>query len=450
MPSLGIPLFFGFALAAALVAALNGGALAWDGAYYLFKALDDQVPFTPLGRQINVLLQVPLLAASGAGVTDLGVLRRLFAVPYALVPVVGLALSWLLVRRRQPALFVWPALFVGLALLPGLFFYTSEGPMIGALFWPVLLAILVGTGRPGALAVGVLALLLWLTHPLFIVFATFAGLVALFSAWRDVARRRVLVATGASLLLLACLKLLAPLSGYETESLSLQRLRDAYQAAVRGWPAASLAFTAGAAMLTLAEPWANGRLPGWAARAVRYAPMPLALAAGMVLVPWARDPYRWAHALDFRFWVGPLALTFMAAAAFEHFQARARIEALAVWRARAVTLVAVGASMLLIVGLQARAWGQQVALLNTFTAAQTEACIPLHSIPWIAGNPMDHWGTTSLSLVLQGVSPVKVVVEVPSACDELAAGRGVRLGSWETRPFGTGRWFELEGLRLTG
>lgn len=441
----GVSLFFACAVAGALVAAWGGGVLAWDGAYYLFKALDDQAPFNPLGRRINVLLQAPLLWASAGGVDDLSILRRVFALPYALVPVVGLSLSWLVVRRRRPALFVWPALAVGLGLLPGLFFYTSEGPMIGSLAWPLLLGVLLGVPRPGALGLGGLVVVLWVTHPLFVVFATLSAGVALLRARLERSERLWLLPVAVGLLALAALKAFVPLSGYEAESLSLQRLRDAFEVAVRGWPLVSLAGTLAAAALTLAQPWLEPAMGPRLSASTRYAPAALAVAAGVALVPWARNPYLWAHALDYRFWVGPITLGFMGAACLEWLTRRAASSGAALLSSRMATVAAVGAAMLLVLALQTRAWGQQVATLSASLAERGERCVELASLPVIGGSPLNHWGTTSLSLVLQGRQPERVVMEVPEGCAALATRAGVRLGEWETRPFGAG-WFSLQRL----
>src|SRR5918994_6241540 len=60
---LAVGSFFALVVAATGGAAWHQAPLTWDGAYYLFEALDRGRPITPLGRTVNVVLQSPVLAA---------------------------------------------------------------------------------------------------------------------------------------------------------------------------------------------------------------------------------------------------------------------------------------------------------------------------------------------------------------------------------------------------
>ncbi|MBI2755984.1 MAG: hypothetical protein HYX52_04650 [Chloroflexi bacterium] len=471
------PLFFAASTAAALVTAWLGAPLAYDGSYYLFKALDLQTPFTPLDRRVNVVLQAPVLLASTL-TSDLDVLRRVFAVPYTLLPTLALALAWWVCRRRRPDLFVWPVLTAGLGVLAGQFFYTSEGPVLAAFTWPLLLGVLLGVTRvQGGVLAGVAAAL-WFTHPLFVVLEGLVGVIALLRAWRATGtaarhekpgemqpdgsfaplritrrrgaprgpeERRWLALGGAALLVAAVAKALAPLSGYESESLTPQRLIDSYTVAVRGWPQIAIALSALAGLATLVQRWLPSHGP--VATGTRWLPAALALGAGAALVPWARNAYTWAHMLDFRFWVWPIALAGLGVASAEWLagerQPDAQIRAVA--DARGPAVVAAGLAIAVVLTLQARSWTSQVDALRQTLAQRAGQCIAISTLPSIDGSPMNHWGTTSLAFILQGRTPTTFVPEAPG-CEDLAADRGVRLASFDTRPQ-TGGWFDLSRLR---
>jgi hypothetical protein len=153
------------AIAGALVVAVAYDApLTWDGAYYLFKALDLQTPFVTNNRLINVALQQPLLVASQF-TSDLGVLRRAFDAGYVLIPLISLTCAWWFCRSR-PALLRWPALGICVASLPGRIFFVGESTMVTDLFWPLVLGVLLAAGGVAELVVlALLAVGVWASHP---------------------------------------------------------------------------------------------------------------------------------------------------------------------------------------------------------------------------------------------------------------------------------------------
>src|SRR5258708_37646591 len=153
------------AIVGALVVAVAYDApLTWDGAYYLFKALDLQTPFVTNTGLINVALQQPVVVASQFP-SALGVLRRAFDAGYVLIPLVSLACAWWFCRSR-PALFRWPALGICVASLPGRMFFVGESTMVTDLFWPLVLGVLLAKDRPTDLLVlALLGAAVGVTHP---------------------------------------------------------------------------------------------------------------------------------------------------------------------------------------------------------------------------------------------------------------------------------------------
>jgi hypothetical protein len=433
---------------AAGIAAWHLAPLTWDGAFLLFTVLDSGAPVAPFDRMIHVPLQIPVLVARQI-TDDLSTLRLLFALPYTLVPTIGVVLSWLVCRRSQPRLFIWPVLAITLGALPGQFFFTSEGPMAAALMWPILLALLVGL-RPAHLPLlAVLGLAVWTAHPVSAGLLGGDGLLALVLALRDPGRRWPLLAVAAACLLPAVARVLTPLTGYEADSLTPQRLLDAYNVAVVGWPLVALACMLSAAALTLAEAWLLGWRSAWLgsrpgaalSMAVRTSPPLLALGAGAALVPWARDAASWAHSLDYRFVLHSISLGLMLVAVADSLLVADQRVLHRLWRTRRVTVYAAGVALLVVLTVQSRSWFD---LRTRFTASLVQpstTCVPQGALPDVTGTALDHWATTSLAIVLQGRAPQRLVLS-GNGCGELATTGDVRVAPWELRPAGSG-WFQL-------
>ncbi len=415
-------------------------ALSWDGAYYLFKVLDLQEPFVPINRGINVPLQVPVLLASRS-TSDLSALRRVFVLPYVAIPLVGLALSWWVVGSRRPDLFVWPVLAICLFSLPGQFFFTSEGPIATALFWPVLLALLLGPRPWDVPLVVLLSAAVWSAHPIAIGLFLLAAAVLAWQALRH-PRRLPLAALSVAFVAAAIGRALVPLSGYETEALSFARLLDSYRVSVAGRPLAALLCAALAGAFVFAVPLARGRLGArWVAAAVHVVPAALAVAAGVLLVPLVRDYGHWAHQLDFRFWQGILGAGVMLVASAEVLGRPIPSSSAAAGQGRAALVLASALSFALVLGFQARSWQHASDQLAESVSALPPGCAPLDSLDWLHGTPLDHWATVPYAVVLQGRAPGRILLDA-DGCQTWRASGDFPIGTWDVRPANSG-WFRL-------
>ena len=440
----------------ALVAAATGGAawhlapLTWDGAYYLFEALDRGRPVAHLGRTVNVVLQSPVLAARRL-TDDLAVLRLVFALPYVLVPLLGLVGAWLVCRRTRPDLFVWPAIGVCLAALPGQLFYTSEGPLATHLFWPVLLAPLSGVTRRHLLWLWVPAALAWAAHPIAAVLFGIASLAAAERGRRAPETRTLLWVLAAACAAAALAKALSPLTAYESENLRLSRVVDAVRFAAGGRVGAALVCVAGAAVLSLGQRWLLPRAGVRTRLALVTAPAALALLSGAALIPWARDPIAWARAVDYRFITSLLAPGLMLMAVVDGLlgpgptgptglsgPARAHLR----W-GRSLTALAAGVSFAVVLTLQGRSWFHLRTLFADSLAERPPGCVPLHQLPDVAHTALDHWGSASLSVVLQGRRPTRVALPDNGCARMAAAGVAAMAPGGERGP--ADRWFILPG-----
>ena len=159
-----------------LVAAAVGLPLFEDGSFYFFTIVIEHAAVVPNLRVSAVLPQLPAVVAFSLG-ADLALGRFIFSAAYMGIPLTTLVGSWLLLRRRVPALLllVLPS-FLALQLN-----FSGVSELLSGLYltWPVLLAMLLVPQRRWAmaLAIGWGPLLLFL-HPLTFIFCFGLGLVA--------------------------------------------------------------------------------------------------------------------------------------------------------------------------------------------------------------------------------------------------------------------------------
>ena len=431
-----VPIFFALVATALMVAALCGDPLSSDGAFYLFVTLERQIPFFPPARLINVGLALPVWAVSHFS-DNFTILRAVFCICYASVPGLGLALSWITCREKCPALFIWPALSISLAMLPGQFNFNSEAFMAASFAWPVFLAGLIGT-EPALLPVlALLAVMVMLAHPIAVALSAFAALATAVSAFRLSGRARFRRYAGASLLVvLALSRLFAGFSGYEHRMMSLDQVTNTFQWSVLGWPLVSLAFVCAAALQCLRGS-ATNRPANDGEVAPDYILAGLALAAGMCLIPPSIDANTLSAVMGYRFWVGPISVALMAGCALDAW----RCNPAALWTARKPALVAIGSAFFVVLSLQSVTWAR---LTTRFVGTLHQAgcgCVPRSSLKWITNTPLNHWATDAYAIVLQGRTPQVLVLEDHN-CDTYKKNREVNI-LWFSRAGGRG-WFDLD------
>jgi len=179
------------ALAAAV---LSNATLLYDGSYFLFNAINAQAIQIPQLRVTFGLLQWP--AVLGSHLTDsFTALRILYSIPIVAAPLIGIALSWWVVRRDRPHLIIWPALGILLVDLPGQMHWIATSIRTNQLFWPILLAVFIGMPDRVIPVVFMLIVAVLLLHPQVSVFLLAAALAALAIGRRQPNLRRRLFAT---------------------------------------------------------------------------------------------------------------------------------------------------------------------------------------------------------------------------------------------------------------
>ena len=149
----------GFVLAAFCLASLT-----WDGSYYLLRSLQDGVPMVPHRRWVNWALLQPVLWARPVAnaPVELAVIHGLMC---SLLPLWSLAACLLMLRGEYARLRFWAVLGILLAPLPGQILLVGEVTPTLQLGWVCLAFAWRGCPPRWALAIAFAAFAMWGLHP---------------------------------------------------------------------------------------------------------------------------------------------------------------------------------------------------------------------------------------------------------------------------------------------
>lgn len=408
-----VAIFFAMVLIAFVITTFVNAPLSYDGSYSLFRVLDNHNFAYDYDRVVNIPLQVPVLAASYL-TQNMHVLSWAFSVAYCSVPFVGLALSWLICRRR-PSLFVWPAISICLGELPGRFFFTNEQVILATLFWPALLTALLGAPTLILIAVGLITIVAAVSQPVAAASLTMIFLVSMSSALLkpELREKSLWFALFVGLLLLQ--RLTTPLYDWEKSSLSMTIVGSSFNNAVRGWPLAAIAFTMLAALACLVSASARSRI---------YVIVSLTL-VGAALITWTANPATWDRLLDFRYWATPLTLVLMIGAALEELLLK-RSDA-ELQEIRRYPLVLVGTIFLVVLSIQSVEWLTMNNRLHDEMTTAESGCVPLVALNWLFDTPLSHWSGVFNAIELQGRKPRTLLLPNGAACQFFAFGGDAKL-----------------------
>ncbi len=455
-------LFFVLVSLALIVGAVAGGALLWDGSYYLYKALDTNVPYVPHGRLINIPLQWPVILISHF-VTDINVLKLIFGLVYALVPLSSLLLSWWIVKDEKPELFVWCALGIGFGTLMLQLSFIAEAIIVIQLFWPVMLAIVIRPRRSVYVVVALLTSAIIFSHPFSIALYAFAAALAFAVGLRYRDRRRqswMLALLFIALVVAAALRFSSIHDNYEADRLSLDALRSTFASSMAGLRLAALVSVYIAMGLVFFAPIVtrsqNRLIRRWQIQSRQLAWIIYALElgcimiAGILLVIWAIAPRLWESALSFRTWALFVSLPFMGIAALEGL-AKSPSNSPATdgpWSHRMRTVQVTGLVFLIILSIQSLSWVSLTSDLNQTLAQSPTACVPVSAIKQEHASALGHWSVTPYSILLQGMTPQKVVL-IGDLCDTTQFADGLPIADFDTRNWTDGRFnMQLLAQRL--
>jgi hypothetical protein len=402
-------------------------ALSWDGSYFLVDMLDQGRPVMLHRRPTMMLFQVP--AWLGSLVTsNTRVLGFLFSLPYVLVPLIVLGLSWLVVRGPRPALIVWPAIGVGLITLPGQAFFVSESVIAAQFVWPLVLALITGY-RWNRWAFGALVALLFLLHPMTSLVLGTAAAVGFVVGWRRPADRTWAWRQAGVLLVVAVARQVLTSAGIDSEVPKRADIVAQWRHAVNGVPlAVVLLTTVGGAALLIG--WrrrdrAGGSRPVHVAL-ISWTGMLLLVAAGGLMIGWGSSTRAWWQALDYRSFVLVFALPLVVWALLdgvlpqgspEPLPSEGRSRGLAPPTAAFVVGFSGVVFSAVLIG-QSVGWHRLVTRLDQAVGRAPQACVLESTLPE-RHTALRHWATPALALLEEGRTPGKVVVHETPACQRL-------------------------------
>ena len=413
------PLTITFALIAIAlaVAVLSNAPLLYDGSFFLYHAINSQAIQIPQLRITFGWLQWPVVLASHV-TSSFPILRALYAIPIVAAPLVGMALSWWVVRKDRPHLIIWPALGILLVDLPGQMHWIATSIRTNQLFWPILLAVFLGMPDRVVPAVVMLTIVILLLHPQVTIFLLAATLAALVTARLHPEHRRRLHAAAACFAFAAIYRAGAIEVGYESGEMSLDNQQRQWQEAVFGLPAYALVAVAVAALAIFAVP----RLPARMRPLAWLAPLALAL-SGVIFLTWAGDPGEWKSAIDYR---GPSLILSLLLMGLAFLDATLRLPATAdlarITRARISLTPLAAVIFCLTIVVQSGTWRGELDTLRAAMAASETPCVPDSTIPGIDSNPASFWSIPAMSLMLQDTTPDRVIL--PDRLCETAAETG--------------------------
>jgi len=437
-------LYFGLIIAALGFAAVSGAAMAWDGSYILFKILDLQSPFLPHDRLVNIPLHGLVLLVNRF-TNDLNILQTVFGLAYASIPLVALALSWWVVRGHAEPLFIWVALGIGFGTLPGQLCFACEALFAILLFWPILLAILIRIRTRHAPIIFLLVISIFFTHPIAIILFVLAACCSFVMVFRSHDGRMWMSMWVFGFIAMAILKLSAFVifpSPYEVSLLSRAALKFHFAISASGLPLVAVICTWFAASMIFLSSLSRRSNNLKYSFIIKSLVVTSILAAGSLLVIWARDPNLWRYATSFRLWALPSSLPFMLFAVLEAISHREGMSYTKKyeWNHRLNIIQMISVCFLLVLSIQSTAWFNLTKILRETIDQSEDNCLSESSMGWLTHTPLHGW-TPSYAILLQGRAPRKLVL-AGNGCTEASFSQSVRIAPWDLRSRSEG-WFDL-------
>lgn len=420
-----------------LVAAV-GLPLFGDGVYYFFKIALDGEAMAPNGRIGAILPQLPALGAR-LFVEDVLVLRHLFALTYASLPVLSLLACWLIARRRAPALVLLPTLF----LVANQINFSAVSELLLSLYlsWPFVLLAALAPARTGTRLFGwLLAPLLVLLHPLTFVLAAALGVLAVVVARADARHARTWSRLALAFGVAALLRLGWTWLGANDYERSLVAPEAAVGYLLPGTLAQGLllAWTLALALLVAASPsiatWTGHRAIVQRLLALGFLALPIigVMVAADIL---AGEGIKLKVAIIY-----PLALTLMAVtfAMVRVGHGSAQVGARRPPPRLAASMLVAALSIALIGTAKAAAWWTATHGLMNVTASVEVECLPFGpeepyglQWPWMA--IIDDWATPMNALMFRAPWPIPLLLP-KDGCARLRETGRVHFTSWISRP----------------
>lgn len=432
-----------------MFAAICGAPLSWDGSYVLFRMLDSGAPVLHYNRLTSAPLHgIVLLIARVT--SDVAVLRVVFGLVYAAIPLAALGLSWWVLKDGARSLFIWPAMGIALGTLPGQFYFISDAMIAMQLSWPVMLAALTTDRWRHSLVVALLAVAVFFTHPTSAILLAVAAMLALGAGLFRKDERRSLWLLGLGLCALSAIRVAMFViwkSPWEVSELSFQLKMEQFRGSVLGLPILSLACVWLAACMAFISPMIGTPSRRKLTALLSFIEVASLTTAGGLLLIWAKDPHLWWRAYNFRAWALFASLPFILMAALEGL-AKGRAEASSPtidWPHRLRSIQFAGVIFLLVISVQSTVWANLSARLRGTVLHGLEVCRPTSSIGWQVTTPLDTWATPVYAIILQGRTAKKLVLD-GDACGASDFPENVRIAPWYVRSNKEG-WFDIRPIQ---
>ncbi len=456
--------FFALLIGALLLCAIAGTTLAFDGSYYLYEALELGTPTAPNRRLIHDPLQRPMLLLSHY-TNDVGVLQTAFGLAYIGVPIFALAASWVVVRKRNPSLFLWAAFGIGIGTLPGQIGWISEAASIWQLFWPVACMLVLRVRWREVPLLLALCVLIFLSNPQCALIFGAGALLSLAAGWHFRAERVNRWGWALFFVLLcaaAALRFALEVNPYETEQLGFALLGTRFFSAFANLPLLALlcAMSAGLALifaqakrqpLAAAPPHTrHTRFENTRAWLLRMATPRtihrLMWLCGGVLILRAVVPSLWADSLNYRFFLPLAVFPFMALGLLDFIVSGPR----SAMRPQHLRLIrVVGLVFALSLSIQSLEWVAMTQLMRQSMNRSDAVCLSVNSdeLRWISYTIFNHWSVTPYSILIQGQRPTKIIMPEnlcaqPGSIDQF----GIRIAEWEKRQWQRVGWFDFSRM----
>lgn len=398
------------AAAAFVVAAFCLASLTWDGSYYFYGTVQDGTPMVPHHRWLNWILLSPVLWARPAFSTPAG-LAVFHGLMCSLLPLASLAVCLRMLRGKFAHLRFWAVIGILLVPLPGQMVMVGEVTPALQLGWVCLAFVWCGCPwrwSPAAILAGIG---MWGLHPVTApVFFYGAATAAALSFAADSPTRRHLW------LWTALFGIASIAKAAETVMIATDYERANMHGAA--WISECLSGLLMTSFLALVPALIDiGRTFCTSFRTETVARVPrlsksLWIAAGVIGVAYSLYPGGWAGSLSYRKFGIILATPVILMAGIEAWrQWRNSSEIHSNYTGGNRPLIYPAVLFALILCSMSLSWKYLCgSLMNDLATHNGPVHVQEYLSPLARDTALDHWSTTSLSLILQGWNPEKVHV----------------------------------------
>jgi hypothetical protein len=400
---------WGLAAIAFIFSAFCLTSLTWDGSYLLLHTLQDGVPFAPAHRWFHWVLEEPVLLLRPV-FDDPAKLAVIHGLTCFLLPLFALAACLGMLRGDNARLRIWPVIGILLVPLPGQLFVVTEINPTVQLAW--VLFVFIWQDCPARWSpVAVFAMLAMATlHPAAAPLLFLAAAMAVVFAFSGRSARRRMLGWGLIFAAVSIAQLWVNIllaTPYERANISASTWIAEAATGLRYtlFPALIPLFVdIGLYVWSLVSRRASRR-PPWLSKI-------LWIAAFIIGCIYISDTGGWTASINYRKFVVVATLPVTLVAAFDAWRLRATPpEDRGKFPGMRVALACPALLFAILLAGMSLSWKSLAASLMARLAAHPGRVMDYSELrPPESDSALNHWSVTSLSLVLQGWSPQKMVI----------------------------------------